>query len=489
MPLAHRRLPGVSASHAPRWAWAYPVAAKGGLRATTRQPGRWPGRRELWLRVNLSDMPDGHASFTGRRVRAWLTHSTRCPAVRVSGLVAVVLALLGIAAPAAVGSSALPPPRAYFGMHYSAVGRGHSWPDAPIGLVRLWDTGTTWTDVQPARDQWEFSVLDRAVANARAHHAQIALVLGQTPIWASSSPTGIGNYNGQGVTAPPTSVKDWWIYVHAVANRYRGRIAAYEIWNEVNLPDYFSGSIAAMVRLSRIGRDAVKRADPSALVLSPSVTLRGGTTYLKAFARAGGYRYSDVVNIHGYPVPDGGPEAGVAMIDRARRAISSYPGGQNPIWNTEMNFGLPTRASGGTATSLSLDRQAAYVVRAYLLNWSHGVQRLAWYDWNDWPFEGVQMSTGGPRAAPPGQAFGTVVNWMRGRVEPCAVGLDGVYRCTIRYGAHRMGSVRWIPSGTRITTAPQGTFLRRDVFGGTTPTGSRARLRIGYSPVLFEYRT
>ena len=449
--------------------------------------GRWPRRRVRFLRVNLSDMPDRHASLAGRTARTRVAQSTRPTAVRVAGLVLAVVALLAITAPAAVGSSATRPPRAYFGMHYSAVGHGRSWPDAPIGLVRLWDTGTTWRDVQPARDRWDFSVLDRAVANARAHHAQIALVLGQTPAWASSRPAE-GGYIGAGVAAPPVSVKDWWTYAHALATRYRGRIAAYEIWNEVNLPGFFSGSVAQLVRLTRIGRDAVKRADPSALVLSPSVTLRGGTSYLEVFARAGGYRYSDVVNIHGYPFPEGGPETGVAMIDRARRAISSFPGGQNPIWNTEMNFGLPTRASGGTATRLSLDRQAAYVVRAYLLNWSHGVQRMIWYDWGTPPFEGVQMSAGGPQAAPAGQAFGTVVDWMRGFVDPCRVGPNGVYHCTVRYAAHRMGSIRWTTSGTRITTAPEGALARRDIFGRTTSIKSGARVQVGYSPVLFEYR-
>jgi hypothetical protein len=171
-------------------------------------------------------------------------------------------------------------------MHYSAVGHGRSWPDAPIGLVRLWDTGTTWRDVQPARDRWDFSALDRAVANARAHHAQIALVLGQTPAWASSRPMDLGDCNGPGVAAPPVSVEDWWIYAHAVATRYRGRIAAYEIWNEVNLPGYFSGSIAQMVRLTRIGRDAVKRrrsgrrmwSRPRTSLPSASASARSGPT-------------------------------------------------------------------------------------------------------------------------------------------------------------------------------------------------------------------
>jgi hypothetical protein len=51
-----------------------------------------------------------------------------------------------------------------------------------------------------------------------------------------------------------------------------------------------------------------------------------------------------------------------------------------------------------------------------------------------------------------------------------------------------MGSIRWTVSGTRITTAPRGAFVRRDVFGRATSITSGARLEIGYSPVLFEYR-
>ena len=406
-------------------------------------------------------------------------------------LVAVGLALavlLGLNASAALGSTGARPPKAYFGMHYHMAGRDGTWPDAPVGWLRLWDTGTSWREIQPDRDRWDFHILDAAVANARAHHATISLVLGQSPAWASSKPAETNAFYGAGAAAPPASVTDWWIYVNTVAARYRGQIANYEIWNEVNLPGYYSGSVAEIVRLTRIGRDAVKRADPSASVISPSVTLRGGTTYMRKFAQAGGYRYADAVNIHGYPMPTLGPEAGVALIDRARQAIASYPGGSKPIWNTEMNYGMPTQASGGIAATLSWRRQAAYVVRAYLLNWSHGVRRMAWYDWNAPSFEGVRMSQGSAQAAPPGRAFATVRDWMRGRVQGhVQVDRRGVYHYTVIFSAHRAGSIRWIPAGTRVTVAPKGTFARQDLYGRATPTRPGARVKLGYAPVLFEY--
>jgi hypothetical protein len=380
------------------------------------------------------------------------------------------------------------PPRAYFGMHYAPVGDGVSWPHAPVGLMRLWDTRTSWRDIQPARHSWNFAVLDAAVANARKHGADISLVLGQSPTWASSRPAEHGAFYGVGAAAPPARIADWRHYVHAVAARYRGRIASYEIWNEVNLPGYYTGTVDQMVRLTRIGRQAITRADPQALVLGPSVTLRTGTSYLRAFAAAGGYRYADVVDIHGYPAPELGPEGGAAMVARARTEVSAYPGGDKPVWNTELNYGLQRPAGGGIPVRLSTPRQAAYIARAYLLNWSHGVQRLVWYDWSQAAFQGVRLSAGGPTAAPPGQAYRTVRAWMRGRISPCTVGRHGVYRCTIRYSDHRWGSVRWVPSGTRVTVAPAGTFARHDLLNNATPTRSQARVSIGFSPVLFTYR-
>ena len=415
-----------------------------------------------------------------------VTHGAQ-GAARLALLTLTLLTSFGLIAPAAVASSSSKPPRHYFGMHYAPVGDGSgSWPDAPVGFVRLWDTRTSWNYLQPARGSWDFSVLDAAVANASAHGAEISLVLGQTPAWASSRPAE-NAYNGAGAAAPPASVADWWTYVNTVAARYRGRIASYEIWNEANLKGYFSGTVPQMVRLTRIGRDAVKRADRRAAVLGPSVTLRTGTSYLRAFAKAGGYRYSDVVNVHGYPRPKVGPEGGVAMVTRARREISHYRGGRKPVWNTELNFGLRTPASGGKPTFLSSRRQAAYVARAYLLNWSHGVRRLAWYNWSNAPFLGVRMSSGGAKAAAPGAAFASVRSWMRGRVHPCATGAHGAYHCTVRYSAHRWGSIRWMPHGSRLTHPPRGTFLRRSIDGGKTSRKVHRRVRIGYSPVLFVY--
>src|SRR4051812_50073932 len=62
------------------------------------------------------------------------------------------------------------------------------FPVSRPGTVRLWDTRTQWRDIEQNRGRFDFTVLDHAVATARANRAQAVMVLGQTPAWASSTP-------------------------------------------------------------------------------------------------------------------------------------------------------------------------------------------------------------------------------------------------------------------------------------------------------------
>ena len=54
-----------------------------------------------------------------------------------------------------------------------------------------------------------------------------------------------------GAPAEPKDVKDWINYLQTVATRYRGKIFNYEIWNEPNDPQYFSGTIPKLVQLTQ----------------------------------------------------------------------------------------------------------------------------------------------------------------------------------------------------------------------------------------------
>lgn len=421
--------------------------------------------------------------------------------IRVGAAIAAAVFLLttGVA-PASAAAPALssrlaprflPTGDSYFGVHENQVGQGR-WPDVPAGTVssvRLWDTGTSWRDVNPAPGVFRWQVLDAAVDNARAHGASVDLVLGSTPQWAARYPwsyvSSRGTSSMDGSASPPRSEVDWVVYVQAVAQRYRGRISAYEPWNEANLSGFWQGSPTQMARLSSLAYRTIKRIDPHAAVTAPSASLRGsGTTWLSHYAGAGGFRYADAINVHAYPRPEGGPEEAAALV-RWVRTVLGAKRVHLPIWDTEINYGHPIGGLGATRR-LSVADQAAFVARTYLLGRSDDVARTYWYDWSAAPFLSVAMTRAGSvENAPPATAFIITRAWLRGRMAPCAVDRAGTRTCTILYARGR-GVVTWNP-GRRVTvTTPRYTAYQQDVRGTAWRSGGGRHVRVGSSPLLFR---
>lgn len=403
--------------------------------------------------------------------------------------IAVLLGALGLivglmSAPASAATRAKKPPISYFGMHYSGAATG-SWPAAPIGSIRLWDAGTSWRHIQPQRGIWDWTALDAAVANAEAHGASINLVLGQTPQWAATFPERIGIY-GAGAPSPVANPDDWADYVGAVANRYKGRVGVYEVWNEFELGIFWQGTLLQMKELAKSAYSIIKKADPGAVITSPSITLRSGRSRgkLYEYAKLGGLRYADVISVHAYPEPNENPERAMQILKYVRRGLADR-GIQKPIWNTEVNYGLPWGGT-GLREPIKPALQAAFVMRTYLLNWSYGVRRVYWYSWSAAPFMGVQMTTSdGLTVAGPGRAFVTVQRWMRGRVSPCRKNAAGTYRCDIQYRSGR-GTVYWNPSKRVTVKAPAFASTRITMLGTGTRVTSGSNIKVGRYPILLR---
>jgi len=416
-------------------------------------------------------------------------------------VIAVVAALAALAvataAPASASVSPGPSTRyaptgaSYFGVHEGGVTRGR-WPQVPPGTVssvRLWDTGTTWRDVNPAPGVFRWDALDAAVDNAEAHGADVDLVLGSTPQWAARYPwswvTGAGSSSMDGSASPPVSEVDWVVYVQAVATRYRGRIAAYEVWNEANLSLFWQGSTVEMARLSSLAYRTIKRIDRLAAVAAPSATLRGsGTTWLSHYANVGGFRYVDAINVHAYPRPQDGPEEAAALIRRAREVLAAK-GIRLPVWNTEINYGHAVGGIGATH-ELSVRDQAAFVARTYLLGRSDRVARTYWYDWSSHQALSVRMTRpGSDQSALPATAFVVTRAWLRGRMAPCAVDRAGTRSCTVIYAKGR-AVVTWNPHRVVTVTTRANTVYQQNVLGQTWPVRAGRRVRVGSSPMLFR---
>lgn len=103
----------------------------------------------------------------------------------------------------------------------------HLAQSAHIGWSRI---DIEWRSVNPSPGVWDFGFPDAQVNEAVAFGQQILGILHNPPQWMGGGPN---------ANIPPLTTTEWAEFVRRVAQRYAGRIAAYEIWNE---PDQKSTS-------------------------------------------------------------------------------------------------------------------------------------------------------------------------------------------------------------------------------------------------------
>jgi hypothetical protein len=401
----------------------------------------------------------------------------------------------GAGSRAAEMSPAEPIPRAFFGMHFHRADTTTRWPAVPIGSWRLWDANVAWPQLQPGPGKWDFQRLDRYVAMAKLTGASLLLPLGLTPGWASARPTEKSSYS-PGNAAEPRDIEDWKRYVRTVAERYKGRIYDYEIWNEVNVPDFYSGSVETMVTLTREAYRILKDVDPKNRLVSPSVVGGGrDPLWLDEFLQKGGGRYIDIVGYHFY-VPKGSPESVIPLVKQVQGIMAKHGIGERPLWNTETGWLIQNteqRIEPGSYDAniwkvLDQNDAAAYLARALIISWAAGVRRYYWYAWDSGNMGLIEPNSKNPK--PPARAFGTVVRWLEGgRMGDC--GRQGpVWICAITGREGTAAHIVWteaespvpfrVPSGWGVAEieALDGTKRRLEPGRSDTISISPAPMRL-----------
>jgi hypothetical protein len=323
-------------------------------------------------------------------------------------------------------------PGSYFGMHIHRAGSTTPWPTVPFGSWRLWDAHAAWPNLEPQPGRWDFKNLDMYLNLAEEHHVQVLLPLGLSPKWASARPNESSVY-GPGLAAEPARLTDWDDYVRTVASHCKGRVQAYEIWNEPNFNVFYTGNTDQLLELTRRAHDILKSVDPQALLVSPSVT-NGveGLKWLNEFLSKGGGRYVDVIGYHLYSQT---PESMAQLIGQVKQSMSSHGVALLQLWNTETGWAKPKPFP-------SPELGAAYLARAYLLNWASGVQRLYWYAWDNHGFVSIETTNADDTTlAPAGRAYGIIWSWLVGsQLRSCDMTADHTWTCTL----HGKQSDKWV---------------------------------------------
>jgi len=138
-----------------------------------------------------------------------------------------------------------------------------------LGWVK---TQVSWKLYQPEPDRFDdfrWGELDRLIEAAGEAGIKVMLSVAKAPEW--SRPT-------TELDGPPTDFSNYQAFMEVLATRYRGRIAAYELWNEPNLQREWNGlplNADTLVELIRAGAIGVRLADSEAILISAAPATTG----------------------------------------------------------------------------------------------------------------------------------------------------------------------------------------------------------------------
>ena len=263
------------------------------------------------------------------------------------------------------------------------------------------DINFSWAFVERQSGVYDWTVWDYLVQAAQANNINLLASIGNSvPAWAN----GTDNWRQppSDLYHDPWEETAWYRFVNKLVERYDGDgqddmpgltrpIKYWEVWNEPDLrqswngPTYpahqFNGNAQDYVRLLSTAYSAIKRADPSALVVGPAVAQPLGFQYnpqwtmwdWNSFVSAGGLNAVDILSFHVYFDRTNWDADGTADF-----ILNLADGNRNgkPVWITETGWD-------GDPYGDHFDK-ARNLVRSAIIFWSKPfMDHYFWYSWQE----------------------------------------------------------------------------------------------------------
>jgi hypothetical protein len=414
----------------------------------------------------------------------------------------------------------------FFGLHVHNANT--EWPTVsshtnPFGVVRLWDIGTSWCDVERSEGTFDWNLLDQYMTVAQANGVHVLYEVAQTPTWASSDPTDTSCRNVDGSCDAPADWQTFDDFMTALVSRYtatgvqtgcpatspqcHGAISTYELWNEPFNPAMWrpeqkkynydqKRTMQGFVQLTIDAKRIINQIDPHALVSSPS----GNPTFMSQYwATHGAITNFDRVAVHAYPMPSFPvPESMVFPVWKMRELMASYHI-TSPLMNTE--------GSWGQFTPPTDDAQAAYTARFILLHVATQMRKFMWYLWTG------MAALWDTDLTPGGFGYEQVSTWLlgakmessgcltaSGKFQPDiykCYKLDGTYVVNLVRPDNYAGQAVWYVqtnsdgvdwTATSTYRVPPG-FTQYVDLDGNLHAIVDSRVTIGASPILLETKS
>ncbi|WP_153275322.1 beta-galactosidase [Rhodococcus sp. P1Y] len=283
-----------------------------------------------------------------------------------------VAAAVGIAAGSVVAGAAPAAAAPGSGFGFAAGGTLLTLPqgdldrelDAAANLGAEWlRVEVSWRNVEPQLGVLDWSNVDRVIESANRHGIQVLGLVSYAPSWAQVP--GPWTLTPGGRPADPQAFGN---FAGRAAERYASTVSHWEIWNEPNLPLFFSPmpDVDAYAAILRASYGAIHAAVPGATVISGGVAIGNNTavtiapeTFVDELYKRGAASYTDAIAVHPYTFPftpyddQLGNWNDVAAV---RDVLVRNGDAGKKIWITE--FGAPT----GVAPDAVNDGQQARIL-------------------------------------------------------------------------------------------------------------------------------
>lgn len=167
-----------------------------------------------------------------------------------------------------------------------------------------------------------------------------------TPKWATSAPKGSSEWR---LYPPkPSYLPHFKDYISKMTNLYKGKVFAYEIWNEPNGSPFYRGTAKEFAPLLQTSYETIKSIDKEAKVMAFGLTHydKSASNFMKGVFDEIGSDYCDGVSFHPYTKGRLDPDA--THLDQQfkwiRGDIKKF-GKDKDLWTTEFGFFTPQKFS------------------------------------------------------------------------------------------------------------------------------------------------
>ena len=237
-------------------------------------------------------------------------------------------------------------------------------------------------------NQSTWDKFDEIVRLAQEAGVQVIARIDRPPAWARSDP----NHPER----PPERFEDYADFVAALATRYKGKVSHFQLWNEPNLGEEWTGKPdpAEYTRLLHTAYDKLKEANPDAVALSAPLAINteqgplhlNEIDFLDQMYQAGAKPFFDVLtaNAYGMDKPPADPPAKTTLnfrrVELLRQVMEKNGDANKAIWFNEYGWNAAPKEM--PKEELIWQR----VTEKQQADWTvEGVQ----YAQRNWPWSGV----------------------------------------------------------------------------------------------------